>query len=70
MKEARMSTPQRDFVLTRIEVIQKELEELRKVLVNVPRKKQVKIGGILKGWKVPDRLIEEAKKSIFKEAYK
>lgn len=70
MKKTQVSTPLRDVLLTRIGIIQKELGELKKILCGLPCKKQIKIGGILKGWEVSDKLVQESKKSLFKDIFR
>ncbi len=54
-------------VIKRIEAIQSELEELKKKLI--PPKNKIKIEGLWAGWRVPNELIEEAKRKIFRDAY-
>ena len=59
------------YVVTRMRVIQKELEELQKVAARQlqPSKKKVKIKGLWKGVCVSDEELQEAKRAIFKDAY-
>ncbi|MEO0093670.1 MAG: hypothetical protein ABIK93_01580 [candidate division WOR-3 bacterium] len=54
-------------LIKRIEAIQSELEELKKKLI--PQKNKIKIEGLWAGWRVPNELIEEAKRKIFRDAY-
>lgn len=60
-----------EYVLTRMRVIQKELEELQRVAARQlqPPKKKVRIKGLWKGMRVSDEELQEAKRAIFKDAY-
>jgi hypothetical protein len=61
--------PQVSSVITRIGVIQRELEDLKRKIATPAKMKRVRIEGLWAGWEVPDELIEESKKAVFREAY-
>ena len=59
-----------EYVLARIQAIEQELADLRKVLVSeIESPKKTKLKGLWKGINVTDEYIEEAKHAIFKDAY-
>ena len=59
------------YVLARMQIIQKELEELREVLAHqVPGLKcKTKLKGLWKGVRVREEVLKEAQHSLFKGAY-
>jgi hypothetical protein len=60
-----------EYVLIRMRMIQKELEELQRVAerqLQTPKKK-VRLKGLWKGVQVSDEELQEAKRAIFKDAY-
>ena len=60
-----------DYILTRIDAIQQELEALKKILAaqNQSDHRSTQPRGIWKGVDISDQLLEEAKKSAFSTAY-
>jgi hypothetical protein len=56
-------------ILERLDAIQKEIEEIKKILRVESGKPQRSLYGILEGMKVTDEDIEAAKRSLFKAAY-
>lgn len=59
------------YVLARIQAIEKELADLKKVLASekeIPKKTKLK--GLWKGTNITDEDIEEAKQAVFRDAYK
>lgn len=60
-----------DYVLARIQSIQDELEDLRKVLTCQVQGqgRKTKLKGLWKGIEVTDEDLEEAKRAVFKDAY-
>lgn len=58
------------YAVARIEAIQNELEDVKKLLEKTKEKKVIKLEGLWKGTKVSEKDIEKAKHSLFKEAYK
>ena len=54
-----------DYIVKRIEMIQEELEQLKKLLVE-EEPSGVSLRGIWKGADITDKEIEEAKRSLFK----
>ena len=59
-----------EYVLARIQAIEQELADLRKVLVSeIESPKKTKLKGLWKGINITDEDIEEAKQAIFKDAY-
>ena len=54
-----------DYIVQRIEMIQEELEQLRKLLVE-EEPSGVSLRGIWKGVDITNEEIEEAKRSLFK----
>lgn len=56
----------------RIEALQQELEQLRKVLSGemAKRKRKTCLRGLWKGLEVAEEDFEEAKRAIFKDAYR
>jgi len=60
-----------EYVLARIQAMESELAELKKVIApEIGGAKKTKIKGLWKGIDVTDEDIEEAKHAIFKDAYK
>ncbi len=57
------------YVLTRLEAIEQEIEEIRKLLAAEPEQPRPSLYGILKGLEISDEDIEAAKRSLFKAAY-
>jgi hypothetical protein len=58
------------YVLARIQAIEQELADLKKVLVSeIESPKKTKLKGLWKGINVTDDDIEEAKHAIFRDAY-
>ena len=57
-----------EYVLARIEAIQQDLDHLRNYMENPKRK--VKLKGLWKGTNVSEEDIEEAKRAVFKDAYR
>lgn len=57
-----------DYIVARIQAIQQDLEELRKCIKN-PRRK-IKLKGLWKGINISEEDIEEAKRAVFRDAYK
>lgn len=57
------------YVAMRLEAIQKELEMLRRSLEAPGEQKIVKLEGLWKGVEITEEDLEEAKRSLFKEAY-
>jgi hypothetical protein len=63
-----------NYVLARIQAIQQDLEELRKFLAHNIEKpecqvKKTKLRGLWKGIDVTEKDLEEAKQSVFRDAY-
>lgn len=60
-----------EYLLARMRVIQKELEELQKVAARQlqTRKHKVRLKGLWKGVHVSDEDMQEAKRAVFKDAY-
>jgi hypothetical protein len=58
-----------NYIVTRIDAIQKELEMLKKFLQEHKGEKIVKIEGLWKGIEITEEDIEAAKRSLFKQAY-
>jgi len=59
-----------EYVLARIQAIEQELADLRKVLISeIESPKKTKLKGLWKGISITDNDIEEAKQAIFKDAY-
>jgi hypothetical protein len=60
-----------EYVLARMRVIQKELDELQRVAARQlqTQQRKVKLKGVWKGVHVSDEDIREAKRAIFKDAY-
>ncbi|MBO1352208.1 MAG: hypothetical protein EBE86_034810 [Hormoscilla sp. GUM202] len=61
------------YILLRIKSIQRELDELRKILerkVEGKPPRQTKIKGLWAGLEVTDEELEEAKREVFRDAYK
>ena len=59
-----------DIVIKRLEVIEAELAQLRRLLAARPTSEPpVTLEGIWKGADITDEDIEEAKRSLFKPAY-
>ena len=59
-----------EYVLARIQAIEQELADLKKVLVSeIENPKKTKIKGLWKGISVTDDDIEEAKQAVFRDAY-
>lgn len=59
-----------DYVLKRLEMIEAEIAELKRLLGAKPSKRRkVTLEGIWKGADITDDDIEEAKQSLFKPAY-
>ena len=59
-----------EYVLARIQAIEQELADLKKVLISeIEIPKKTKLKGLWKGIKITDDDIEEAKQSIFRDAY-
>jgi len=52
----------------RLDVIERELAEIKATLSSSRNLKVVKLKGLWKGLKVDDKDVEEAKKSLFKHA--
>ena len=60
-----------EYVLARIQAIEHELADLKKVLVSeIESPKKTKIKGLWKGINITDEDIEEAKRAVFKDAYR
>ena len=60
-----------EYVLARIEAIQQELEELRKVVayqVEGPRHK-AELKGLWRGLRVSEEDLQEAQRAVFRDAY-
>ena len=60
-----------EYLITRMQMIQKELEELQRVAkrqLQEPKRK-VKLRGIWHGVRVSEEELHEAKQAIFKDAY-
>jgi hypothetical protein len=60
------------YALARIEAFQQELEQLRKVLSSemAKRRRKTRLRGLWKGVEVTEEEIEEAKRALFKGAYR
>lgn len=59
-----------EYVLARIQAIEQELADLRKVLVSeIESPKKTKLKGLWRGIDITDKDIEESKQAIFKDAY-
>lgn len=56
------------YTLSKIEEIQRELEELKKIFLAEKPSKRVNLEGILKGIKITEEDITGAKRSLFKNA--
>ncbi len=52
------------YIIKRIEMIQEELEELKKLL-SAEKRENVSLAGIWEGIDITDEEIEEAKRSLF-----
>ncbi len=60
------------YILLRIKSIQRELDELRKILerkVEGKPPRQIKLEGLWAGLEVTDEELEEAKREVFRDAY-
>ena len=57
------------YTLKMIEIIQQELEQLKKTLSTKSRQKPMTLRGMWKGVDISDEEIEEAKSSLLKETY-
>ena len=55
------------YLLKRIEMLQEELDALKRVIINKTKKEKVTLRGIWKGVDITDEEIEEAKSSWMKE---
>lgn len=58
-----------NYVITRLEAIQKELEMLKHSLEESEEQKVIKLEGLWKGVEITEEDLEEAKRSLFKGAY-
>ena len=56
-------------ILVRLEAIQQEIEEIKKMLKVEPRSFKKSLRGIWKGLEVSEEDIDAAKRSLFKGAY-
>ena len=56
------------YVLKRIEMMEQELERLKKAFLKKGKGEVISLRGIWEGVDVSDAEIEEAKRSLFKEA--
>jgi hypothetical protein len=67
-----MKTKEISYVVTRIEAIQQELEQLRKTLAHqaATRKQKTKLKGLWKGVEVTEEDIAKAKRAVFRNAYR
>lgn len=65
-----MRTKVISYVVTRIDAIQQELEQLRKTLAHQAAGRKTKLKGLWKGIEVTEEDIAEAKKSVFRNAYR
>jgi hypothetical protein len=61
-----------EYVLARIRALQRELGELEKVVTNQiqNQRNKTKIKGLWKGVEVNDTDLTEAKRAVFKDAYR
>jgi hypothetical protein len=59
------------YILARIEAIQQELEQLKRVLACLAegKRRKTKLKGLWKGVEVTEEEIEGAKRAVFKDAY-
>ncbi len=67
-----MKTKAISYVAARIEAIQQELEQLRKTLAHQEEgsKRKTELKGLWKGVDVTEEDIAEAKKAVFRDAYR
>jgi len=65
-----MRTKVISYVVAQIEAIQQELEQLRKTLTHQAAGRKTKLRGLWKGIEVTEEDIAEAKKSVFRVAYR
>jgi hypothetical protein len=61
-----------EYVLARLQALQQELEELRKAMLYETQgpKRKIKLKGLWKGVHVTEEDVHEARRAVFKEAYK
>ena len=59
------------YLVSRIEAIQQELEQMKRALSNQSRskKRKIRLRGLWKGIKIDEGDIEEAKQAVFRNAY-
>jgi lipid II:glycine glycyltransferase (peptidoglycan interpeptide bridge formation enzyme) len=62
-------TAKTSYVITRLKLLENEIERLREHLKKSEEKRTTKIEGLWKGINVTEEDIEEAKRSLFKGAY-
>lgn len=58
-----------NYVMIRLEAIQKEVEMLRRSLEAAEGQKAIKLEGLWKGVEIGEEDLERAERSLFKEAY-
>ena len=59
------------YLVSRIEAIQQELEQMKRALSNQSgaKKRKIRLRGLWKGIKIDEGDIEEAKQAVFRNAY-
>jgi len=59
------------YLVSRIEAIQQELEQMKRALSNQSgaKKRKIRLRGLWKGFKIDEGDIEEAKQAVFRNAY-
>jgi len=60
---------QTGYLINRIEALEKELVLLKSLVKKREQKKVIKLEGLWKGVEITEADIEEAKKTLFKQAY-
>jgi len=59
-----------EYVLARIQAIEQELADLKKVIISEEIPKKTKLKGLWKGIDISDDDLEKAKIAVFKDAYR
>ena len=60
-----MTNEQKSVLLTRIELLEREIAEIKQKLMQEERPGQIRLRGMWKGLDVTDEDFEEAKRSLF-----
>lgn len=66
-----MKVKTNSYVVARMEAIQQELEQLKRMLIHQVggSRGRIKLKGLWKGVEVTEEEIEEAKRAVFREVY-